>query len=117
MNSDITYPRGTTYLITHTYTAPQYLGSKLIFTAKTVKDDSDTTDLTNAVLTPKEINMSGSTFPQTTVITINPGDVSVNTQPGSYYYSIKVIDTNGDEYIVASGKFILTAVPTNQITP
>jgi hypothetical protein len=116
MNPALTYPRGTTYSLTHTYTAPQYLGVTLIFTVKTVKNDSDITDITNAIMTPKVITMSGSSFPQTTPITIDPGDVSVNTKPGKDYYSIKVIDTQGNEYIVASGVFNLTAFTTNEIT-
>ena len=116
MNSDITYTRGTTYTVTHNYTAPQYLGATLIFTVKTVPNDTDETDLTNAVMTPKVISMHGSVFPQTTTFDINPADVPVTQQPGKDYYSIKVIDTNGDEYIVAQGVFNLKAYPTNEIT-
>lgn len=116
MNPAITYTRGTTYNLTHTYTAPTYLGAKLIFTVKTVQNDTDITDLTNAVMTPKVITMSGSSFPQTTNIVINPADVAVTMEPGKYYYSIKVIDTQGEEYIVAQGRFDLVAYPTNEIT-
>lgn len=111
----ITYTRGTTYNITHTYTAPQYLGATLIFTAKTVPYDSDAPDTLNALFTPKKIIMSGSTFPQTTTITINPTDVSINTAPSkNYSYSIKVIDSTGAEYVCASGTFILDATTTNE---
>jgi hypothetical protein len=116
MNPALTYPRGTTYNLTHNYTAPTYLGATLIFTVKNVPNDSDITDLTNALMTPKVITMSGSTFPQTTPIAINPGDVAVSEEPGKYYYSVKVIDTHGGEYIVASGPFNLTAFTTNEIT-
>jgi hypothetical protein len=117
MNPTITYTRGTTYNLTHTYSAPQYLGSHLIFTVKTVKNDSDITDLTNAVMTPKVLAMSGSSFPQTTAIVIEPGDVPVTMEPGNYFYSIKVVDTDGEEFIAVSGSFVLVAVPTNDITP
>lgn len=114
MNPAITYTRGTTYNLTHTYTAPTYLGATLIFTVKTVQNDTDNTDLTNAVMTPKKITMTGSTFPQTTPITIHPTDVAVTMAPGKYFYSIKVIDTQGEEFIVASGTFNLEAVTTNE---
>lgn len=117
MNPTITYVRGTTYNLTHTYTAPEYLGATLIFTVKTVRNDNDITDLTNAVLTPKTITMSGSSFPQTTNIAINPGDVAVTQNPGNFFYSIKVIDTDGEEFVVVNGSFVLQAVPTNDITP
>jgi hypothetical protein len=111
----ITYTRGTTLKLTHTYTAPQYFGASLIFTVKTVQNDSDATDLTNAVMTPKEIPMSGSSFPQTTVIPIAPTDVAITMDPSTnYFYSIKVIDSNGDEYMCDSGTFILAAQPTNE---
>lgn len=117
MNPNLTYTRGTTYNLTHTYTAPQYLGVTLIFTVKTVQNDTDITDLSNAVMTPKVIDMTGSSFPQTTLITINPADVAVTMDPGNYYYSIKIIDTHGEEFIVAQGRFALVAYPTNDITP
>jgi hypothetical protein len=110
----LTYTRGTTYYLTHTYTAPTYLGATLIFTVKTVQNDTDATDVTNAVLTPKKITMTGSTFPQTTQIKISPTDVPSTIAPGNYYYSIKVIDSNGDEYPCDSGQFTLKAITTNE---
>ena len=114
MNNGLTYTRGTTYNLTHTYTAPTYLGATLIFTVKNVPNDSDETDLTNALFTPKHVTMSGSSFPQTTPITINPTDVAVTMQPGKYYYSVKVIDTEGEEFVVATGTFTLVAATTNE---
>jgi len=116
MNPALTYTRGTSYAATHTYVAPVYLGATLLFTVKSVPNDTDITDTTNAIMTPKVITMSGSSFPQTTVIQINPADVSVDTEPGKYYYSIKVIDTAGKEYAAASGVFNLEAITTNEIT-
>lgn len=110
----IIYTRGTTYKITHTYTAPTYLGATLYFTVKKVANDSDATDTTNAVLPPKVITMTGSTFPQTTTITIAPSDVPVTVAPGKYFYSIKVKDTNGGEYVADSGIFTLEAITTNE---
>lgn len=115
MANKITYTRGTTYKITHTYTAPEFLGATLIFTAKDVPYDSDDTDTANAVVPPKSITMSGSTFPQTTVIEIEPADVALTILPDTdYSYSIKVIDTAGKEYIADSGQFILVATTTNE---
>jgi hypothetical protein len=116
MNPTINYTRGTTYNLTHTYVAPQYFGANLIFTVKTVKNDTDITDLTNAVMTPKIIPMTSTSFPQSTNIAIEPGDVPVTMEPGNYYYSIKVVDTDGQEFIAVSGSFVLAAVSTNEIT-
>jgi hypothetical protein len=114
MANKITYTRGTTYLLTHTFTAPQYLGAKLLFTIKNVANDTDVTDTTNSIITPKTIVMSGSTFPQTTVITISPTDIAATVAPGTYYYSLKVIDSNGGEYLGDSGQFVLKATSTNR---
>jgi hypothetical protein len=115
MANTITYTRGTSYGLTHTYTAPQYLGEYLIFTVKTVQNDTDNTDLTNAVMPPKVIDMTGDAFPQSTGIVIMPTDVPVTTPPNNrYYWSIKVIDTSGAEYIVAQGTFALVAYTTNE---
>lgn len=113
MNNKITYPRTTTYTITHNYTGP-YLGATLYFTVKSTPYDSDPTDITDSLLTPKNITMSGSTFPQTTIITINPSDIADTVAPGNYYYDIKVLDTNSDVYLCTSGTFVLTASPNNR---
>jgi hypothetical protein len=112
----ITYTRGTTYNITHNYTALTYLGTYLIFTVKKVQNDSDITDTTNQILAPKIIPINGTTFPQTTTISINPGDIPVTVGPGNYYYSIKVFDSAGGQYITQSGSFVLKASTTNEIT-
>jgi hypothetical protein len=90
------------------------LGETLYFTVKNVEYDADNTDTTESLLTPKTITMTGSTFPQSTVITINPADIADTVDPGDYYYDIKVLDTNGDVYLCVSGSFVLTASPTNR---
>lgn len=110
----ITYTRGTTYSLTHTYTAPVFFGVTLLFTVKTVSNDSDVTDLSDVVMAPKDITMSGSSFPQTTTFSINPTDVATTVAPATYFYSLKVIDSNGDEYVADSGTFILKAITTNR---
>lgn len=113
----ITYTRGTTYSLTHTYTAPEYLGVTLLFTVKTIQNDSDASDTTNAVMPPKSVDMSGDSFPQTTVVTINPDDVALTMAPANnYYYSIKVIDSDGQEFMADQGTFVLNAYPTNEIS-
>lgn len=111
----IKYNRGTTYAITHNYTGPS-LGATLFFTVKNVQDDSDNTDLTNALLTPKNIPMSGTAFPQQTIITIMPTDIPDTIDPGDYFYDIKVLDTSGNLYLCDSGTFSLIATPTNRTT-
>lgn len=113
----IAYTRNTTYTITHEYTAPTYLGTNLRFTVKSVQNDTDPTDVTNSILTPKNISMSGSSFPQSTTITIAPTDIAVTQLPGTYYYSIKIFDSNSGEYVVDSGTFVMTASSTNETTP
>lgn len=115
MNPKITYARGSSYAITHTYTAPTYLGSILYFVVKSVANDTDVSDTTNTIMPAKVISMTGSTFPQTTTITINPTDVPVSAPPGNYFYSIKVKDTTSKEYIcVLSAPFVLTASTVNE---
>lgn len=109
----ITYARGTTYSITHNYTGP-ILGATLYFTVKNVEFDTDGTDVSNSILTPKNLPMSGSTFPQTTTITIGPFDIADTVVPSDYFYDIKVLDTSGNVYLCDSGTFTLTASPTNR---
>lgn len=112
----IKYPRGTTYILTHTWMGPA-LGSKLLFTVKTVENDSDTTDAaTNAVMPPKDITMTGSTMPQTTVVKILPTDVADTVDPDDYFFDGKVLDVNGDIWPAFAGKFELTATPTNRFS-
>jgi hypothetical protein len=111
----IVYTRGTTYYLTVNYTAPTYLGTKVFFTAKNTKYDSDATDATNAIFTPKTASMSGSSFPQSVTLKISPGDVALTVAPSANYsYSVKVLDSNGDEYLIDSGVFVLQAITTNE---
>lgn len=109
----IVYNRGTTYVVTHNYTGP-VIGVTLYFTVKTVEFDSDATDTATAVLTPKNVTMSGTTFPQQTIITITPTDVADTVDPGDYFYDIKVLDSSGSVYLCDSGTFTLNATPTNR---
>jgi hypothetical protein len=113
MNPTITYPRTTTYTLTHNYTGP-YLGATLYFTVKDVPYDADNSDIGNSILPPKNITMAGDVSPQATTITIEPSDIADSVPPGVYYYEIKVLDTNGDVYLCVSNKFVLTASPNNR---
>ena len=111
----IVYTRGTSYYLTVNYTAPTYLGATVFFTAKTVANDADSTDTTNQLFAPKSAAIPGSSFPQTLVLKISPGDIPVTVNPANnYYYSVKVKDTNGDEYMVDEGTFVLNAYTTNE---
>lgn len=111
----LVYVRGTTYYLTVNYTAPTYLGATIIFTAKNVQSDSDATDTDNQLFAPKTAAIPGATFPQTVILKISPNDIPVDIEPANnYYYSVKVIDTNGDEYMIDEGAFVLEAYTTNE---
>jgi len=112
----INYTRGTSYYLTVVYTAGPAAPVSAKFTAKTEPNDSDSTDTTNAIFAPKSGEFTGSTFPYTLVMKISPGDVAVSVPPANNYsYSVKVTDTNGDEWPVDSGTFNLIAITTNEV--
>lgn len=107
----ITYTRGTTYTITHTYKkngVDSTDGATLLFTVKPDEYDSTADDSTATL--KKNVAMSGAT----NVFTIEPDDIDDSVEPGKYYYDMKVIETGGDIYLVDSGKFNLEATPTNR---
>lgn len=109
----LTYPRGTTFNITHIYQkngVNSSDGATLLFTVKVPEFDSDSTDAASII--KKNIAMSGAT----NVIPILPGDVADSVAPGDYNYDIKVIETGGAQYQVDSGTFTLTAGPTNRLS-
>src|SRR6185437_10894319 len=102
----LTYPRGTTFVITHTYQkngVDSTDGAKLLFTVKQPEFDTSTDDSTAIV--KKTITMSGAT----NIIQIDPADVADSVNPGDYNYDIKVIETGGAQYQVDSGTFTITA--------
>ena len=112
----ITYTRGTSYYLTVNYTAPTYLGATIWFTAKNVSNDTDPTDVNNQLFTPKTSSMTGSSFPQTIVLKISPADIPPSIEPANnYYYSVKVKDSNNDEYMIDEGVFVLEAYTTNEV--
>jgi len=110
----ITYQRNTTYTITHIYQKDGVLSSAghlLLFTVKQSQYDADSSD--TAAIVKKSITMSGPT----NNIIINPGDIADSVPPGTYYFDLLVVESTGPPpviYPAASGKFILTAQPTNR---
>jgi hypothetical protein len=107
----ITYERGTTYTITHTYQkngVDSTDGATLFFTVKSDQYDTSTDDSTAIV--KKTVTMSGAT----NTFTIDPTDVADTVDPGDYYYDMKVKETGGAIYGVDSGTFKLIAQPTNR---
>lgn len=107
----ITYERGTRATWTHKYLVngvATNTGQTLLFTVKKVANDTDTTDSTAIV--KKSIAMSGST----NAITILESDIAPSVAPGTYYYSIKIVDTVSGPLLADSGTFVLGADPTNR---
>lgn len=112
--ADLEYNRGTTYSFTFNYNPPVGApdAETALFTVKT-EIDNDITDLTNNILTPKNVAMTDNSC----VITIDPGDVGMAHDPAkNYVWDIKVIDTDGNIYPAVSGKFKLDVTATNRIT-
>lgn len=110
----ITYNRGTTFNITHTYKkngVPSTDGLTLMFTVKQ-QVDNDATD--GDAIIEKNIAMSGAV----NVITIDPADVSMSVEDGFYVFDLKVIEDTGPPaviYLAASGDFELDVTATNRI--
>ena len=112
--ADLAYVRGTTYSFTFNWTPPvgAPAGETALFTVKT-ELDNDITDLTNDILTPKNIAMTNNSC----VITIEAADVGMTHEKGSnYVWDIKVMDTDGKIWPAVSGKFKLNVTATNRIT-
>ena len=109
----IQYPRGTTYGIGVTYSPDSGIaGDTALFTVKpTPGYDSDPTDLNSSILPPKSVSMANNACN----ITINPTDIADTVSPTiKYYYDVKVVDVNGDIYLIDTGPFILQGTPTNR---
>jgi len=108
------YYRNTTFNLTHVYQkngVPSTDGQTLFFTVKPTQYDTSTGDTT--ALISKTISMSGAN----TTITINPTDLADTVAPGTYYFDIKVKESNGPPPVIyqcAAGEFILLAEPTNR---
>lgn len=112
--ANLAYVRGTTFEITFNWFPPEGApaGTTLLFTVKS-EIDNDITDLTNDIMTPKNIAMTDNSA----VIEIAPGDVGMQHDPArNYVWDTKVIDAEGNIYPAVSGKFGLNVTATNRIT-
>lgn len=110
----LNYVRGTTYNMTFNYTPPEgaAAGATALFTVKT-EIDNDITDMTNDIMTPKNVPMTDNSC----VITIDPADVGMSHDASNgYVWDIKVIDADGNIYPAVSGKFGLDVTATNRIS-
>lgn len=110
----MTYVRSTTYSFTHNYQkngVDSNDGQVLLFTVKAAEFDSSTTDST--ALLSKNIAMTGPN----TVVTINPGDIADTVEPGTYFFSIHIKESDGPPPVIypgISGTFILVGDSTNR---
>lgn len=107
--------RGTTYTIGVAYSkdgVPTTLvGATVRFTVKTEEFDSNVTDSDALVLK----NVTNGDAEGNATITIDPVDTAT-TEPGNYFYDIKVEEAGGDIYKIDEGKFKLDGSPTNRLT-
>ena len=114
MAATLSYIRGTTYNMTFNYTpAPGGAnGATALFSAKT-KIDDDPTDVTNAIIAPKNVAMTNNSC----TITIQPSDVADTVDAANnYVFDIKVLDASGNIYPGVSGIFQLNVTATNRLT-
>lgn len=106
--------RGTTYTIAFQYKKSgenhTLVGATVRFTVKSEEFDENATDADALVL--KNVTSGNSSGEAT--ITINPSD-TVLTEPGNYYYDIKVEESGGEIYKVDDGRFKLGGSPTNRL--
>jgi len=109
ITSTITYYRSTYYTIEVEATPPDPLtATTALFTVKREKFDDDSTDTT--ALVKKTVTLTGNKG----TIAIDEGDITDATAPGTYYYSIHTVLSDGNVYPFASGKFRLVATTTNR---
>lgn len=105
----ITYYRSTTFPLTVTVTPPDGLtANTALFTVKTDQYDDDASD-TDAIV-KKTISGVGNVF----TTSIDPSDIADSVDPGTYYYSIHIVLSDGTIAPFADGKFYLKADPTNR---
>ena len=109
ITSTITYYRSTYYTIEVEVTPSDPLtATTALFTVKREKFDDDSTDTT--ALVKKTITLTGNKG----TIAIDEGDIADTVAPGTYYYSIHTVLSDGNVYPFASGKFRLVATTTNR---
>ncbi len=109
ITSTITYYRSTYYTIEVEVTPPDPLtAATALFTVKADKFDDDSSDTT--ALVKKTVSLSGNKG----TIAIEEGDIADTVDPGTYYYSVHTVLSDGNVYPFASGKFVLKATTTNR---
>lgn len=109
ITSTITYYRSTYYTIEVEVTPPDPLTAAMaLFTVKAEKFDDDSSDTT--ALVKKTITLTGNKG----TIAIEEGDIADTVDPGTYYYSVHTVLSDGNVYPFASGKFVLKATTTNR---
>lgn len=109
ITSSITYYRSTSFSFDATITPPTGLTVVTgLLTIKTNSFDDDATD--NSAIVKKNVSAVGNVC----TFNIAPADITDATDPGTLFYSIHVIMSDGKIYPFAAGKFILKADSTNR---
>ncbi len=109
ITSSITYYRSTSYSFEATVIPPTGLTVVTgLFTIKTDSFDDVPTD--DSAIVKKTV----SAVSNVCSFSLDPGDITDATDPGTLYYSIHVILSDGKIYPFASGKFFLKATSTNR---
>lgn len=105
----ITYYRSTDFPLVANVTPPEGLTVVTgLFTVKTSQNDTDADDST--ALLSKTVAASDDSCD----FSIEPDDISDSTSPGTYYYSMHMVMSDGKIYPYAAGKFTLKATTTNR---
>lgn len=107
--------RGTTYMRSGTYSKDgvptSLVGSTIRFTAKDNEYDDSTDDSTAKILK----NVTSGDDQGNFEIVINPTDTA-DLEPGTYYYDIKVKNSDGTVYKLDEGTIELDGSPTNRLS-
>ena len=104
--------RGTTFTIGVQY--PRTLaGATIQFTIKTVESDQVADDTT--ALVKKDVTSHADEVNGVSSIVLTPSDTALIT-PGTYYYSIHVLEASGDRYKIDEGRIKIDGAPGNRIT-
>jgi len=109
ITSTITYYRSTYYEIEVVVTPPGGLtATTALFTVKSEKYDDDSNDSTAVI--SKTVSLSDNKG----TIVIEESDIADSVAPGTLYYSVHTVLSDGNVYPFASGKFVLKATTTNR---
>jgi hypothetical protein len=107
----IVYNRGTTYTMELTYSNDNGVdGATAMFTVKTAQFDTSTDDSTAVFKQDQVMSANAANFE------ITPDDFADTQKPANYFYDFKVLDADGDIFLIDEGTFVLKASPTNRLT-